>query len=237
MMTPIVLLPGKTTTQAVGVRGDSFSTGRLYSQAVARAGGVVLQVPPLDLSIDRAEELVSRFDGVIIQGGGDIDPARYGQQSKNEKNYGISKLHDDLEIAIVRAAIKLDKPMLAICRGVQVLNVALGGTLHQDLGTLLTDSESHWDTYHEITLEPGSKIAKAMKTTSPKNSHSYHHQALDKVAPNLVVSGRAADKTVEAVEHATAKWIIGVQWHPEDDAASEPDQQNLFDGFVESMSA
>jgi len=105
------------------------------------------------------------------------------------------------------------------------------------LGTLLTDSESHWDTYHEIMLEPGSKIAKAMKTTSPKNSHSYHHQALDKVAPNLVVSGRAADKTVEAVEHATAQWIIGVQWHPEDDAASEPDQQNLFDGFVESMSA
>ncbi|MFM9121529.1 MAG: gamma-glutamyl-gamma-aminobutyrate hydrolase family protein, partial [Actinomycetota bacterium] len=175
-MTPIILLPGRSTTQAVGVRGDSFSTGRLYSEAVARAGGLVLQVPPLELSVESAEEIVSRFDGVILQGGGDIDPMRYGQQSNNEKNYGISKMHDDLEIAIVRAAVKLDKPMLAICRGFQVLNVALGGTLHQDLGAVLADSESHWDTYHEINLEPGSKIAKAMKTTSPKKSHSYHHQ-------------------------------------------------------------
>ena len=234
-MTPIILLPGRSTTQAVGVRGDSFSTGRLYSEAVARAGGLVLQVPPLELSVESAEEIVSRFDGVILQGGGDIDPVRYGQQSNNEKNYGISKMHDDLEIAIVRAAVKLDKPMLAICRGFQVLNVALGGTLHQDLGAVLADSESHWDTYHEIKLEPGSKIAKAMKTTSPKKSHSYHHQAIDKLAPNLAVTGRAADKTVEAVEHATAKWIIGVQWHPEDDAANEPDQQKLFDGFVASI--
>lgn len=234
-MTPIILLPGKLTTDSKGVRGDSFSTGRRYSEAVARAGGLVVQVPPLEISVESAEELVSRFDGVIIQGGGDIDPKRYGQKQLSEKNYGISQLHDDLEIAILRAAVKLDKPVLAICRGAQVLNVALGGTLHQDLGQVLADGESHWDKYHEIILEPNSRIAKAMQTTSPKNSHSFHHQALGEIASELDVTGRAPDQTVEAIEHRSAKWIVGVQWHPEDDADTERDQQNLFDGFVNSI--
>jgi len=234
-VTPIILLPGKLTTDAVGVRGSSFSTGRRYSEAIARAGGVVLQVPPLDLSITNAEEIVGRFDGVIIQGGGDIDPTLYGQQPLSEKIYGISSEHDRLEIAVLLAAVKLDKPVLAICRGIQILNVALGGTLHQDLGDVLDNGESHWNTYHEINLEPDSRVAKAMKTISPKRSHSYHHQALDKVAKDLVITGRAPDETVEAVEHVSAKWIVGVQWHPEDDADATADQQNLFDGLVETI--
>ncbi len=234
-MTPIILLPGKLTTKSQGVRGDSFSTGRRYSEAVARAGGVVLQVPPLELSIESAAEIVERFDGVIIQGGGDIDPSRYGQNTRNKKVYGIAPEHDDLEIAILQAAVKLNKPVLAICRGIQILNVALGGTLHQDLADVLTDGESHWDQYHEIILEPTSRVSKAMKTKSPKHSHSYHHQAIDELAPGLVITGRAPDQTIEAVEHASAKWIVGVQWHPEDDADTEPDQQNLFNGFVKAI--
>lgn len=233
-MTPLILLPGKFTTDAKGVRGDSFSTGRLYSQAIARAGGVALQVPPVAQSIESADELVSRFDGVIIQGGGDIDPSLYGQVQLSTKIYGISAEHDALELAIVRAAIDQNKPVLAICRGMQILNVALGGTLHQDLGEVLDDGETHWNTYHEIVLTADSRVARAMKTTSPKRSHSFHHQALDKVANDLRVTGRAADNTVEAVEHASAKWIVGVQWHPEDDASTEPDQQKLFDGFIEA---
>lgn len=233
-MTPLILLPGKLTTDAKGVRGDSFSTGRLYSQAIARAGGVALQVPPVAQSIESADELVSRFDGVIIQGGGDIDPSLYGQVQLSTKIYGISAEHDALELAIVRAAIDQNKPVLAICRGMQILNVALGGTLHQDLGEVLDDGETHWNTYHEIVLTADSRVARAMKTTSPKRSHSFHHQALDKVANDLRVTGRAADNTVEAVEHASAKWIVGVQWHPEDDASTEPDQQKLFDGFIEA---
>ena len=235
MVTPIILLPGKLTTESKGVRGDSFSTGRRYSEAVARAGGVALQVPPLELSIESAEEIVARFDGVIIQGGGDIDPSRYGQNKRNKKVYGIAPEHDDLEIAILQAAVKLDKPVLAICRGIQILNVALGGTLHQDLADVLADGESHWNTYHEIKLEPTSKIAEAMKTSSPKKSHSYHHQAIDLLAPGLVVTGRAPDQSIEAVEHVSAKWIVGVQWHPEDDADTETDQQNLFNGFVKAI--
>lgn len=234
-MTPLILLPGKLTTDANGVRGDSFSTGRLYSQAIAQAGGVALQVPPVAQSVEAAVELVSRFDGVIIQGGGDIDPSLYGQTQISSKIYGISAEHDALEMAIVRAAIEQNKPVLAICRGIQILNVALGGTLHQDLGEVLEDGEAHWNTYHEIVLTADSRVARAMKTTSPKRSHSFHHQALDKVAHDLIVTGRAEDNTVEAVEHASAKWIVGVQWHPEDDAKTEPDQQKLFDGFIDAV--
>jgi len=234
-MTPLILLPGKLTTDAIGVRGDSFSTGRLYSQAIAHAGGVALQVPPVAQSVESAIELVSRFDGVIIQGGGDIDPSLYGQKQISSKIYGISAEHDALELAIVSAAVDQNKPVLAICRGMQILNVALGGTLHQDLGEVLEDGEAHWNTYHEIVLTADSRVARAMKTTSPKKSHSFHHQALDMVAKDLIVTGRATDNTVEAVEHASAKWIVGVQWHPEDDAKTEPDQQNLFDGFIDAI--
>ncbi|MFM8721184.1 MAG: gamma-glutamyl-gamma-aminobutyrate hydrolase family protein, partial [Acidimicrobiaceae bacterium] len=163
-MTPIILLPGKLTTNSQGVRGDSFSTGRRYSEAVARAGGVVVQAQPIEQTIKAANELVARFDGVIIQGGGDIDPNRYGQQPRSNSIYGISAEHDDLEIAVIRAAIEQDKPVLAICRGLQILNVALGGTHHQHLADVLDDGESHWDKYHEIKLEATSRVAKAMKT-------------------------------------------------------------------------
>ena len=233
-MTPLILFPGKLTTEAKGVRGDSFSTARLYSQAIAHAGGVALQVPPVAQSVESAIELVSRFDGVIIQGGGDIDPSLYGQTQLSNKIYGISAEHDALEMAIVRAAVEHDKPVLAICRGMQILNVALGGTLHQDLGEVLDDGEAHWNTYHDIVLTANSRVARAMKTTLPKRSHSFHHQALDKVARDLIVTGRAEDNTIEAVEHKSAHWIVGVQWHPEDDALNEVDQQNLFEGFIEA---
>ena len=234
-MTPVILLPGKLTTNSQGVRGDSFSTGRRYSEAVARAGGVVVQAQPIAQTTAAAHELVARFDGVIIQGGGDIDPNRYGQKPRSNAIYGISLEHDELEIAVIRAAIELDKPVLAICRGIQILNVALGGTLHQHLADVLADGESHWDKHHEINLEPNSRVAKAMKTVAPKQSHSFHHQAIDKLAPGLVVTGRAPDQTIEAVELNAKKWIVGVQWHPEDDADIEPDQQNLFNGFVDAI--
>ena len=231
-MTPVILLPGKLTTNSQGVRGDSFSTGRRYSEAVARAGGVVVQAQPIAQTTAAAHELVARFDGVIIQGGGDIDPNRYGQKPRSNAIYGISLEHDELEIAVIRAAIELDKPVLAICRGIQILNVALGGTLHQHLADVLADGESHWDKHHEINLEPNSRVAKAMKTIAPKQSHSFHHQAIDKLAPGLVVTGRAPDQTIEAVELNAKKWIVGVQWHPEDEAETETDQQNLFNEFV-----
>jgi putative glutamine amidotransferase len=226
------LLPGKLTTNAVGVRGESYSNGLKYSEAVARAGGVVTSIAPLPQHLQSVGALVESSSGVLIQGGGDIDPARYGESKRSDTVYGIVEAHDDFELAVIREAVRQDKPILAICRGIQLLNVALGGTLHQDLGDVLSDRESHWDTYHPISLVEGSRVAQAMNSLSPKQSHSYHHQAIKSLAPDLTVVGSAPDGVVEAVEHRSCKWVVGVQWHPEDDAQDNRDQQRLFDAFV-----
>lgn len=231
-MKPRILLPGKLTKNATGVRGASYSSGLKYAEAIARAGGVVMTVAPLAEHIDRATDLVTAVDGVLIQGGGDIEPTHYGESRHSDTVYGIVEEHDDFELAVVREAIRQDKPLLAICRGIQVLNVALGGTLYQDLGEVLGDCESHWNTYHPITLSTGSRVARAMRTERPRQSHSYHHQALKDVAPSLVVAGRAPDGVIEAVEHESCRFAVGVQWHPEDNATSVGDQQRLFDSFV-----
>lgn len=231
-MVPRILLPGKLTTNAAGVRGDSYSNGLRYAAAIARAGGAITTIAPVAEHLEHISDLVAGASGVLIQGGGDIDPARYGEKQSNESLYGIVDIHDELEFAVVREAIRQDKPLLGICRGMQVLNVALGGTLHQDLADVLEDRESHWNTYHPVELAGGSRIADAMRTARPLHSHSFHHQALKTVAPGLIVTGESSDGVIEAVEHSSRRWVVGVQWHPEDDAAEQSEQQNLFDVFV-----
>jgi putative glutamine amidotransferase len=195
-----------------------------------------MTVAPLDHYIHLTEELVSMSDGVLIQGGGDIAPERYGAAKRSETLYGIVEAHDEFEISLVKQAVLQDKPLLAICRGLQILNVALGGTLHQDLGDVLTDRESHWDTHHQVNLQPDSRIATALKTLDPQRCHSYHHQAIDALGEDLVVTGLAADGVIEVVEHRHCRWIVGVQWHPEDDADQHQEQQALFDAFVTTSS-
>lgn len=232
LVAPRILLPGKLTSGATGVRGDSYSNGLKYAQTIARAGGVAMTVPPLDEFVQHVADLVGAADGVLIQGGGDIAPERYGESRRSDTVYGIVHEHDEFEIAIAREAVKQNKPLLAICRGLQVLNVALGGTLHQDLGDVLSDRESHWDTYHPIAITGGSRLATALGTLTPERSHSYHHQALKEVASDLVVVARAPDNVIEAVEHRSCKFIVGVQWHPEDDAETTDCQQQLFVNFV-----
>ena len=231
-MAPRILLPGKLTSGATGVRGDSYSNGLLYATAIARAGGITMTVPPLAESVEHVARLVASVDGVLIQGGGDVAPERYGDSRRSNTVYGVVDEHDDLEISLVREVVRQDKPLLAICRGLQVLNVALGGTLHQDLGDVLADRESHWNTYHEISITPGTRLATAMGTVSPERSHSYHHQAVKNVAAELDVVAKAPDGVIEAVEHRTCNWVLGVQWHPEDDAGAVPHQQSLFDALV-----
>jgi putative glutamine amidotransferase len=162
-----------------------------------------------------------------MHGGGDIDPRHYGQEATAEQLYGIVEEHDEVELAVVRAAVELDKPVLAICRGMQVLNVALGGTLVQHIG-----SEAHWFAHTQVTLTEGSRVAKAMGTTTPTACHCVHHQALDALAPGLTVTGSTADGIVHAAELDAARWVVATQWHPEDDAHDDAQQQALFDALV-----
>ena len=227
MVNPHVVIVGRQSDEAQGVRGKPFAAGQTYFRAVERAGGVPLMLPPIPGLVDDIPSLLRRFDAVVFHGGGDIDPRRYGQEATEESLYGIVPEHDVMELAMVAAAIEADKPVLAICRGLQVLNVALGGTLVQDIG-----SEDHWLQYTVNELDAGSRIAKAMGTETPERCHCVHHQALDQLGDGLRVVGRHAGGIVHAVELDDARWIVGTQWHPEDSAADDPQQQGLFDQLV-----
>jgi putative glutamine amidotransferase len=229
-MRPLIAVPGRIGPDAANVRGPAFAVGQRYLQAITRAGGQGVMLPPAPGTSTAAGEMIatmSRFDALVLHGGGDVDPVRYGQSPTSEQLYGIVAEHDEIEFAALAAALRLDLPVLAICRGMQVLNVHLGGTLVQDAGR-----DGHWLTHHAVTLTPGSLAAHAFATTAPQRCHSVHHQTLDRVAPSLRAVGWAADGTVEAVESADGSWVLGVQWHPEDDAATDPAQQAVFDELV-----
>jgi len=226
--TPLIVIVGRVSPTATNVRGEAFAFGQRYARAIVRAGGVPLMLPPIpETGSDAIEELLSRIDGLVFQGGGDVEPSRYGQSRSAEQIYGIVDDHDTVELAVLRAAIEHDLPVLGLCRGIQLLNVARGGTLVQDIGT-----EDHWHRYYPVDLEPGSRVAKAFGTERPQQCHHVHHQALDTLGDDLRVVGRAADGTIEAVELEPARWVVGVQWHPEDNAADDREQQNLFDELI-----
>ncbi len=164
-------------------------------------------------------------------GGGDVDPSLYGEE-RHEKVYNVDIENDTFEIAAITWAITHDTPVLAICRGHQVLNVALGGSLVQHLAT----AADHRGKMHDVDLEADSRVARAVGGAR-SHGYSWHHQAIKVAAPELRVVGRATDGTVEAVEHRSARWIVGVQWHPERTAEEDPSQQGLFDDFVRECSA
>lgn len=224
---PLVAISGRSSPAAERVRGAAYAAGQTYAQAVARAGGQPVIIPPEPRSFDHLARSIERLDALVLHGGGDVDPARYGEPASAEQLYGIVAEHDELEFRLVGAALAAGVPILAICRGLQVLNVALGGTLHQDIG-----SEAHWRVLHPVDVEPDSVLARVLGTTRPAECHSVHHQILNAIAPSLRVVGRAADGTVEAVELPGARFVVGVQWHPEDTAATDPVQQALFDALV-----
>ena len=221
------MIVGRQSTEAPGVRGKPFAAAQTYFRAVERAGGTPLMVPPIPGLIDDIPALLRRVDAIVFHGGGDVDPQHYGQEATEESLYGIVPEHDEMELAMMSAAIDANTPVLAICRGLQVLNVALGGTLVQDIG-----SDDHWHHFTVNDLEPGSRIAKAMGTDRPERCHCVHHQALDRIGDGLCVVGRHASGIVHAVELDCAHWIIGTQWHPEDSAHEDPQQQALFDELV-----
>ena len=233
MAAPLIVIVGRVSPEAKNVRGEAFAFGQRYSRAIVRAGGIPLMLPPIpDLTDDRVHELLARVDGLVFHGGGDIDPARYGQVLSAEQVYGIIEEHDHVELELMRAAIEADLPLLAVCRGIQMLNVARGGTLLQHVGT-----DAHWHHYFPVELEAGSRLAKAFGTEHPQQCHHVHHQAVDELGEGLRVVGRAADGMIEAIELESASWVVATQWHPEDNAADDPEQQNVFDELIRQSSS
>lgn len=224
---PVVLIPGRIGPAADNVRGEAFAAGQRYFRSVVRAGGNAVMTPPITESLSAMRALVARVDAVVMHGGGDIDPSCYGEARSSHNLYGIVAEHDALETAVLEAAIDRDIPVLAICRGMQILNVVLGGTLVQDMSI-----EGHSHRLHPVNLDFGSLTGEAMGTLRPEACHSVHHQAVKRLGAGLHVVGRADDGVIEAVELAGKRWVVGVQWHPEDSAAVDEQQQALFDTLV-----
>ena len=214
-----------------------FRVPALYCDAVVRAGGVPVLLPPVEVDISLWLE---RCDGLILTGGGDLDPACYGRQL-HATNYGMNRQRDANELALVRRALETERPMLAICRGIQVLNVALGGTLIQHIPETVGEKVVHRlpprkPTPHAVTIRPESQLAEILGCTEC-TAISWHHQAIGELGRGLRVAATAADGVVEAVEMPKRPELIAVQWHPELSAAEDPVQQRLFDSFVETCDA
>lgn len=222
---PLVAIPGRRSPEAAGHRTPVVSGGRLYADAVQRAGGLPLLIPPTE-DEETVTDSIDRCDALVLLGGGDVNPARYGQK-EDARLYGVDDMLDEFEITAIRRALARDIPILAICRGHQVLNVALGGSLIQHLDT----TDDHRDVMHPVRLVAGTRVATAMGTLEPE-VHSFHHQAVDRLGEGLVVTSTSDDGTVESIEHDAARWVVGVQWHPEDTAATDHANQALFDELV-----
>ena len=208
------------------MRTPVFAIGQQYLRAIRRAGGVPLMLPPDPGVLDDIDALIPRVDALVLAGGGDVDPRRYGQPASAEELYGIVADHDDVEFVVAAAALQRGTPTLAVCRGMQVVNVALGGTLHQHIG------DEHWFAHHDVAAEPGSRLAKAVGDELITKCHSVHHQAVKDLGSGLRVTGRSAEGFTEAYESDGAAWLVGVQWHPEDNAHEVAWQQALYDDLI-----
>jgi putative glutamine amidotransferase len=202
----------------------------LYVEAVWRAGGNEAIVAPRIVTESVVDDLLSRVDGLVLVGGGDIDPARYGQQP-HPSVYDVFVEADELELTLARRAVALGVPTLAICRGMQVLNVALGGTLQQHLDHDDLIEAHRTARTHPVDVAAGTRLAAV--STEMDACWSFHHQVVDQLGDGLMVSAKSADGLIEAIEPTdAAAWVVAVQWHPERNAAEDEQQQALFDELI-----
>ena len=198
-----------------------------YVRAVEEAGGRPLLVPPSNEGI---EETLDSLDAIVFSGGSDLDPAHYGEEPHPE-TFGIREERDRAELELMKAALERDMPVLGICRGVQVLNIARGGNLIQHLPEIVGHEGHKHDppgsfSDHDVEIEPDTTLAKILGDRHPMKSH--HHQGLDAVGKGLRVSAHAEDGSIEGVEDPEHRFAVGVLWHPE---AGE--DRKLFQALVE----
>jgi len=208
-----------------------------YVRSVEQSGAVPVVLPPV-----RAEDvaaLLDRLDGVLLSGGVDVDPVLFGQ-APHPKLGEVNRRRDDFELALTREALQRDLPILAICRGHQVLNVATGGTLIQDIASIVAGGVAHdargprWRRVHRVDLAPASRLREILGRDMI-SVNSFHHQAVDRLGEGLVVSARSPeDGIVEGLEMPTRRFVVGVQWHPESFRGRPDSFQPLFDAHAEA---
>ena len=205
-----------------------------YFQGVIRAGGLAVLLPPQPAEAEAADRVLDGLDALVITGGYDLDPAAYGQQPHPTTDAPRTD-RDAWEFALLRGALDRGLPVLGICRGAQVLNVAFGGTLHQHLPDVLGHNGHRAGNAVfaslSVRIVPGTRLAALMGEST--SAACYHHQAIDKVGDGLVVSARDADGVVEAVELPEDRFVLAVQWHPEQTL----DDLRLFSAIVAAARA
>jgi len=233
---------GITTTAG----GPQFPRVQRYALAVMAVGGDPVWLEPfLILGARTPEESLTDVDALLLSGGDDIDPRYYGELVVPEARVQIDSQRDAAELLVTRAALAAGLPILGICRGIQTLNVAAGGSLYQDLSLGNFDAAMHqqkgsgkadWDPAHPIAVAAGSRTADILGGERAE-VNSFHHQAVKAVAPGFVVTARAPDGVIEAIEHPARPFVVGVQWHPERMADHQAPQRRLFETLVEAARA
>lgn len=222
--------------------GEGYAIPAGYLRAVEIAGGIPIVLPPHRAGV---AESVAALDGVLFSGGGDIRPDRYGDRELHPTTYGVNDLRDEFELALLEATLSRDLPVLAICRGIQLLNVGLGGTLYQDLNDLYPGAiphrqtltaESRHDPCHTVAAVPGSPLAQIYGADLIA-TNSLHHQALKDLGQGLEVVGRTEDGSIEAVVHPAHRFVLGVQWHPEIMFSRHPEHLRPFERLVREAAA
>ncbi len=226
-MRPLIAIVGRRSRSVPILRYSATLAAEAMCESVYAGGGepVVFHGLATGPGDDLADRL-ARFDGVLMPGGADLGPEHYGQEQQPETVL-VVPFQDTFDIAVTRAVLNSDQPMLSICRGMQVLNVVCGGTLVQDL---IETTVTHSNAIHEVTITRGSRMH-GIVGTERVNVSSYHHQTLDEVGAGLVVTGTSVDGVIEVIEHETAH-VLAVQWHPEDLHASSATDLALFTDLV-----
>ena len=215
---------------------EYYELNRDYAAAVTRAGGLPV-IGPYVKTEEEAERWAAAADGLLLSGGGDVDPSVYGEE--NRYSAGIDTQRDLSETLLLRAFMKLKKPVLGICRGVQMINAALGGALYQDIAAEVPGALTHprgdipRDGAHKDTVREGTLLRRVFGQ-GEISVNSRHHQAVKNAAPGMTVCCLSEDGIIEGTEKDTDDYpfLLGIQWHPESMAEKHPEMQKVFDAFV-----
>lgn len=240
-MRPVIGITCSLTTSSIG---DSIYTlerniiARDYAHAIEYAGGAPLLIPHVGHT-ECINQYLGVLNGLVLSGGGDIDPLLFGQQP--HQNIGsVDRMRDDMELQLTQKALSQDLPILAICRGIQMLNVAAGGTIYQDIAAEMpqptlchSQTGAGWYASHTIDILSDSQLLQIFGRPST-HVNSFHHQAVRDVAEGFIVTAKAKDNVIEAIESTTHRFTVGVQCHPEMMWERHPEALNLFTAFLKA---
>ncbi|AZR72319.1 hypothetical protein BBF96_02270 [Anoxybacter fermentans] len=231
---------GITSSQQTVNDPLEFTLPKLYVRAIENVGGLPLILPIIDKDVALIAEMVERVDGILLTGGVDVDPMLFGEEPHTEMGR-IDPERDFFELHLAKIALEKNLPILGICRGCQVLNVAAGGTIVQDIPSFYGKDKVHkhkqtaprWYPTHSVEIVKGSKLEAIFKTNKI-TVNSYHHQSVKEPAPGFIVSAKAKDGIIEAIEGIEYKYALGIQWHPELMWQKYPQFKNLFQSFIDA---